>query len=98
MKIIHIHLGILGLFLLLLTSFEATAQHLQKVSGMVLQKGNGNRIGDAVVLNLRTHRSTLTNSFGVFTIAASVGDSLSFTKVGFSPVKTVLTNLNEFYV
>ncbi|ULT27916.1 hypothetical protein KUH03_15595 [Sphingobacterium sp. E70] len=51
-----------------------------------------------VVLNLRTSRSALTNSFGVFTIDASVGDSLSFTKVGFSPVKTVLTNLNEFYI
>ena len=96
MKLLQIH--ILGLFLLLFTGFGATAQQQQKVTGMVLQKGNGNWIGDAVVLNMRTLRSTLTNSFGVFTIDASVGDSLSFTKVGYSPVKTVLTNLNEFYV
>lgn len=98
MKRIHIHIGFLGMLLLLLTVFDATAQHIQKVSGMVMQKGTANRIGDVVVLNSRTSRSTMTNSFGVFTIDASVGDSLSFTKVGFSPVKTVLTNLNEFYV
>ncbi len=98
MKIIQIHIRLLGLLLLLLATFGATAQHIQKVSGMVLQKGTGNRIGEVVVLNLRTNRSTLTNSFGVFTVDASVGDSLSFTKVGFSPIKTVLTNLNEFYV
>ena len=84
--------------MLLLTTFGAKAQHIQQVSGMVMQKGTANRIGDVVVLNLRTSRSALTNSFGVFTIDASVGDSLSFTKVGFSPVKTVLTNLNEFYI
>lgn len=98
MKRIHIHIGFLGMLLLLLTVFNATAQHIQQVSGMVMQKGTANRIGDVVVLNSRTSRSTMTNSFGVFTIDASVGDSLSFTKVGFSPVKTVLTNLNEFYV
>ncbi|WP_324758399.1 hypothetical protein [Sphingobacterium thalpophilum] len=99
MKRIHIHIGVLSIFLLLLlTAGAVTAQYIQKVSGMVMQKGTANRIGDVVVLNLRTHRSALTNSFGVFTIDASVGDSLSFTKVGFSPVKTVLTDLKEFYI
>ena len=77
MKRIHIHIaGLLGILMLLLTAFGAKAQHIQKVSGMVMQKGTANRIGDVVVLNLRTIRSALTNPFGVFTIDASVGDSL----------------------
>ncbi|MDM1295480.1 hypothetical protein HX021_14415 [Sphingobacterium sp. N143] len=98
MRRIRIHIGVVGVFLLLLSTFNARAQHIQKVSGMVMQKGTANRIGDVVVHNLRTNRSVMTNSFGVFTIDASVGDSLSFTKVGFSPVKTALTDLDEFYI
>jgi len=99
MRRIHIHIGgLLGILMLLLTAFGAKAQHIQKVSGVVMQRGTANRMGDVVVLNMRTSRSALTNSFGVFTIDASVGDSLSFTKVGFSPIKTVLTNLNEFFI
>lgn len=73
MRRIHIG-GLLGILILLLTAFGAKAQHIQKVSGMVMQRGTANRIGDVVVLNLRTSRSALTNSFGVFTIDASVGD------------------------
>lgn len=93
----------LSLLLFFLLAFyglpqKVKAQQIQKVSGMVMQKGSANRIAEVLVYNMRTHRSTVTNTFGVFTSEASIGDTLSFTKVGYGQVRTVVTSHDDFVV
>lgn len=56
------------------------------------------RLPEVNVRNLRTNKSVVSNSFGVFLIEASVGDSLSFSKIGYSEAKTLIADLKDFYV
>lgn len=76
---------------------RGTAQmtELPKVSGLILEKGTGNRLADVNVINLKTNRKVTSNNFGVFYIDAMIGDSLSITKVGYGSLKTVLYTLND---
>lgn len=87
-----------ALCVMILSYSLASAQQIQKISGMVFEKGNAVRLSDVNVFNLRTSKSVITNSFGVFMIEASVGDSLSFSKVGYAVSKTVVSDLKDFFV
>lgn len=85
--------------LMLLIQFtNAQVSDLPKVSGIILEKGNGKRLVDVNVINLRTKKAVASNNFGVFYIEASIGDSLFFTKVGYGPVKTVLYTMEDIVI
>ena len=94
------YIGILvsGILLLLTGSTGTYAQQASGVSGIVVDKGGRARLSDVNVVNLRTKKRTQTNTFGVFIIEASVGDSLSLTKTGFGPVKTVLHTTEDILI
>jgi hypothetical protein len=81
--------------LLLMQFVTAQVSDMPKVSGIILEKGNGKRLVDVNVTNLRSKRTVTTNNFGVFYIEASIGDSLSITKVGYGPLKTVLYSMED---
>ncbi|MBE8722138.1 hypothetical protein [Sphingobacterium pedocola] len=85
------------LFVLLIALIEVRAQETEmpSLSGLVLDKGNGSRIADVNVVNLRTKKRAITSSYGVFYIEASVGDSLSLTKTGFGSIKTVIYTMED---
>lgn len=71
----------------------------RRISGLVLERGSNNaRISDVNVTNLRTRQQVRTSSMGVFTIEANVGDSLSFSKIGYGPIKTVVNVLEDIIV
>ena len=68
------------------------------VSGFILERGTNTRLADVNVRNLNTRALVKSNSFGVFFIEASIGDSLSFTKIGYGPVKTVLFTTSDILI
>lgn len=78
-------------------SKEVSGQNLPmpKVSGLILEKSTGKRLAEVNVINLRTNTRVVTNTFGVFYIEASIGDSLSFSKIGYGPLKTVLYTMED---
>ena len=81
------------------TSLVGKAQSQdQAISGLILEKGTDNRIEDANVTNLRTRQVVSSNSFGVFNIEVSVGDSISISKVGYGPVKTAIHTLGDILI
>ncbi|PRD46377.1 hypothetical protein [Sphingobacterium haloxyli] len=83
----------------LLTGASNTyAQQSSGVSGIVVERGGSVRLSEVNVTNLRTKKRVQTNTFGVFIIEASVGDSLSLTKTGYGPVKTVLHTNEDILV
>ncbi|UIR55534.1 hypothetical protein LZQ00_14840 [Sphingobacterium sp. SRCM116780] len=92
------HISTLSLLLLFFSVTNVHAQQMQKISGMVFEKGTSSRLSEVNVSNLRTKKSVVSNGFGVFLIEASIGDSLSFSKVGYSEAKTVIGDLKDFYV
>src|SRR5690606_15446621 len=91
--------AIVSCVILLLTGVPgAYAQQASGVSGIVVEKGGSARLSDVNVTNLRTKKRVQTNTFGVFIIEASVGDSLSLTKTGYGPVKTILQTTEDILV
>lgn len=79
------------------TQYSA-AQTMSPVNGLIMEKGTSNRLSDVNVTNLRTQRTVITNNFGVFTVDASIGDSLSFSKIGYGTVKTVLYSKDDILI
>ncbi|MBD1434568.1 hypothetical protein H8B06_17215 [Sphingobacterium sp. DN00404] len=88
---------LVSLLVFLLSGVTSTyaQQTASGVSGIVVEKGGSVRLSDVNVTNLRTKKRTQTNTFGVFIIEASVGDSLSLTKTGYGPVKTILQTTED---
>lgn len=74
------------------------AQQATGVSGIVVEKGGSARLSEVNVTNIRTKQRVQTNTFGVFIIPASVGDSLLLTKTGYGPVKTVLHTTEDILI
>ena len=89
---------LLSLLLCLGCAFSLHAQEAGSISGLVLEKGTSTRISDVNVNNLKNGQSARTNAYGVFTIFAAVGDTLSVNKVGYGPVKTVVRTLEDILV
>lgn len=80
------------------TLSQAQAQQDSTISGLVLEKGSSTRIPQANITNLRTKQVAVSNNYGVFSIPASVGDSLSISKVGYGPIKTRINTLEDILV
>src|SRR5690606_15994062 len=93
----HIY-ALIGSLLLMLWLPDTAFAQMSGVSGIVLEKGNNIRLAEVNVTNLRTKRRVQTNSFGVFILEASIGDSLSFSKVGYGPVKTVIFTQEDILI
>lgn len=85
------------IFLICFSMEESVAQsyEMPRVSGLVMEKTTGRRIADVNVVNLRSKRRVTSNNFGVFFIEAMVGDTLSLSKVGYGPIKTLLYTLED---
>ncbi len=79
----------------LIQSGMAQVRNLPQLSGLVLEKTTSRRLADVNVVNMRTNQKVVSNTFGVFFIEAMVGDSLSLTKVGYGPIKTVVHTLED---
>ena len=73
----------------------AQMSNMPKLSGLILEKGTGKRLADVNILNTRTNKREYTNNFGVFYLDASVGDTLSITKVGYGPIRTVIFTMED---
>ncbi|HMR20232.1 MAG TPA: hypothetical protein PKA53_13095 [Sphingobacterium sp.] len=91
--IINITLCLLCITLSLPSSYAQ--QSSPTLSGLILEKGTNTRLADVNVINLRTQARTTTNIYGVFYIEATIGDSLSLSKTGYGPLKTVLFTMED---
>ncbi|MFD1772037.1 hypothetical protein [Sphingobacterium suaedae] len=97
LKIKYIYL-LIGSLLFFVGGIGQVSAQSSGLSGIVVEKGGATRLADVNVTNLRTKRRAQTNTFGVFIIEASVGDSLSFSKTGYGPVKTVLYTQEDILI
>ena len=55
-----------------------------QLSGYILSKDSLQAIPNASVLNLRTQQGTTSNDFGFFKLNMALGDTISFTSIGYS--------------
>ncbi|MFZ4262487.1 hypothetical protein ACFRAE_10600 [Sphingobacterium sp. HJSM2_6] len=89
---------ILCFFVLISISTGYAQEKDNVISGLVLEKGSSERVSEANIANLRSKAKVVSNSYGVFTIEVQIGDTLSISKVGYGPVKTVINTLEDILV
>jgi hypothetical protein len=85
------------LYILLLIAFPASSQTLQ---GVVTDAGTGHPLYPVTVINIATQQVTYTDSRGFYSIAASQGDVIAFTYIGYKsvekpkPLSVIVATLN----
>lgn len=65
------------------------------VQGLIMERSGASRIAGVYILNKKTGISTYSNELGLFRIAASVGDTLSISKSGYSDLIIPLLELSD---
>jgi hypothetical protein len=84
--------------LCLFAALDAAGQQALTIRGVVSKKLSGERIPQVVVHNLRSRALMMTDELGWFTMKASVGDTLLFTKEDFTDQKIVVLNGSDMPV
>ena len=87
------------LFLVLLFASEfSSAQTSKPVIGVVFRKGTSVRVYNATVYNFKKNISVSTDHFGLFTIMASVGDTLLVEAEGYMAEKLVVRSFKDILI
>ncbi len=75
----------------------ASAQEFT-LKGVISKKSTPERIGQVLIKNLKTNSLMISDDLGWFSIKASAGDTLFFTKEEFTPQKVVVLNNSDMPV
>jgi hypothetical protein len=80
---------------LILVNMEILYAQESSVRGLVMDKAGMSKIPNVNILNKKTRQITEGDAYGLFRIAASKGDTLIFSKSGFTDLVLVLPNLSD---
>lgn len=98
-RILYRSILLASLTILAVQASFAQSDEPRRISGLVLERGTNNtRIADANVTNLRSRQTARTSVQGVFSIDVLEGDTLSFTRTGYGPVKTVINVIDDMII
>ena len=88
---------VLNIFLLIIafTAIKPVVAQQSSVQGLIMERSGASRIAGVYILNKKTGISTFSNELGLFRIAASVGDTLSISKSGYSDLILPLLELSD---
>lgn len=65
------------------------------VRGLLVEKSGASRVSNVSVLNKRTRIKVLSSELGLFRISATIGDTLLFSKTGYSDLIHVIPSLSD---
>jgi len=89
-------------FVLILTCFlpalYASAQQQLTIHGVTSRRLSVERVPQVLINNLKTKDLTMSDELGWFTVKASVGDTLLFTKTDYTDQKIVIANGSDIPV
>jgi hypothetical protein len=78
--------------------FKASAQQLFTINGVIFKKPGTERAAGILIKNLRNKDIIVSNEFGGFSIKAAEGDTLLFSKIGFTEQKMAITGKGDIVV
>jgi len=90
-------LRLIGILSIVLTMAEATAQK-RSVKGIIYEQGTPSRVGEVTVVNKATRLRVRTNFMGEFTIPATSGDTLYFSKEGYADFSLPLKSTKDVVI
>jgi len=83
------------LFIIAFMVISPAMAQQSSVQGLIMERSGASRIAGVNILNKKTGISTFSNELGLFRIAASVGDTLSISKSGYSDLILPLLELSD---
>ncbi len=88
---------VLNIFLLIIAiiAIKPVVAQQSSVQGLIMERSGASRIAGVYILNKKTGIATFSNELGLFRIAASVGDTLSISKSGYSDLILPLLELSD---
>lgn len=87
----------IALQILLFCCYQVNAQE-NPVRGLVIENRGALKISGVTILNTKTEVKTQSNEFGLFSIEASKGDTLRFSKEGYTEQTVILYNLSDLVI
>ncbi len=93
-------LKLLGTFIMFLSCTLVFPQNTKKqISGVIRDGADNSPIaGSLVSVTGKTSTATATNASGEYTVSGSIGDTITFSFMGYSPVKEVIDHRNVINV
>ncbi|HVV54088.1 MAG TPA: hypothetical protein VHC47_02115 [Mucilaginibacter sp.] len=88
----------LALLMLCLLHSTIFAQQTHVIKGIIFRKGSSDRISQALVTDLNNKIIMMSDDLGMFSIRASVGDTLLFTKKEYTDQKIVITGSQDLAI
>jgi hypothetical protein len=79
-------------------TFKVSAQQAFTIKGVISKKLSPERVAQALITNLTTKTVMMSDEIGWFTIKASVGDTLLFSKVDFTDQRIIITSPGDLPV
>jgi len=88
---------VLNIFLLIIacSAFMPVGAQQNSVQGLIMERSGASRIAGVYILNKKTGISTFSNELGLFNISASIGDTISLSKTGYSDLILPLLELSD---
>lgn len=83
---------------LLLCSFSASAQLATAIRGVVFNERTNIRSAQVSVSNMQNKATVMSDNLGLFSIRASVGDTLLFIKKGYAEQQVAVTSTQDLVV
>src|SRR6185437_4044913 len=77
---------------------KALGQQVFDIKGVIFKKPGTERASQIVIKNLKSNNVTVSNDLGGFTIKASIGDTLLFSKTNFAEQKVKITGTGDIVV
>lgn len=65
------------------------------VRGLIMEKSGVSKLASVYIINKRTKRTSQSDEYGLFRIPASKGDTLNFSKSGYTDLIVVLPDLSD---
>jgi hypothetical protein len=79
-------------------SLKVSAQQILTVHGVVSKKLSVERVSQVLISNLRSKDMMMSDEVGWFTVKATIGDTLLFSKADYTDQKIVITNGSDLPV
>jgi hypothetical protein len=89
--------AVLNIFLLIIACLAIMPVMAQQnsVQGLIMERSGASRIAGVYILNKKTGISTFSNELGLFRISATLGDTISLSKNGYSDLILPLLELSD---
>lgn len=84
-------------FILICFSYLVSGQS-KEINGVVFEKGSGQRVSKAIITNGPNNLRSESNGLGLFTIQATIGDTLKVSKEGFTDQLITVSTGNDLII